>query len=370
MNGQWLGRYDGSNSGTLIIDLDDCGTHYEGYAYAYDHNINLPSTYAPITTPDKSNTVNLTVHFSPLNPSSGNPLTPAELQKFYPGTVFGTEAKVTLEHENSLLKIEWKTDIGTWGKCVLPKSKASEPSYYSPLDNVKNWKQFKDFVFDLEFRKYIFRGQSKPHRLRTCFHRSGRADLQTFLDVDRIILYRHLTQRTRNIFNLNDPDQNGAFLGLIQHHGYPTPLLDWTYSPFIGAFFAYRDIKNTEAKMDSENKMVRIFVFDQLEWRAKYAQSHRLTGSPHFSLMEFMAIENERLLPQQSISTVTNVDDIESFIMSHESVNQKFLKVIDLPISERSKVMSDLSTMGITAGSLFPGLDGTCEEIKERFFDF
>jgi hypothetical protein len=30
--------------------------------------------------------------------------------------------------------------------------------------------------------------------------------------------------------------------------------------------------------------------------------------------------------------------------------------------------MRELSVMGITAGSLFPGLDGACEELKERFF--
>jgi hypothetical protein len=30
--------------------------------------------------------------------------------------------------------------------------------------------------------------------------------------------------------------------------------------------------------------------------------------------------------------------------------------------------MHDLSAMGITAGALFPGLDGACEELRERFF--
>jgi hypothetical protein len=38
MNGQWLGRYTGTNSGTLVIELDDMETHYEGRAYAYDDN--------------------------------------------------------------------------------------------------------------------------------------------------------------------------------------------------------------------------------------------------------------------------------------------------------------------------------------------
>jgi hypothetical protein len=40
----------------------------------------------------------------------------------------------------------------------------------------------------------------------------------------------------------------------------------------------------------------------------------------------------------------------------------------DLPASERATVMAELELMGINAGSLFPGLDGACEQLKERFF--
>jgi hypothetical protein len=31
--------------------------------------------------------------------------------------------------------------------------------------------------------------------------------------------------------------------------------------------------------------------------------------------------------------------------------------------------MRELGYMGITAGSLFPGIDGACEELRERNFD-
>ena len=30
--------------------------------------------------------------------------------------------------------------------------------------------------------------------------------------------------------------------------------------------------------------------------------------------------------------------------------------------------MKELALMGINAGSLFPGLDGACEQLKERYF--
>lgn len=34
-----------------------------------------------------------------------------------------------------------------------------------------------------------------------------------------------------------------------------------------------------------------------------------------------------------------------------------------------AEVMRELSYMGITAGSRFPGHDGACEELRERNFD-
>jgi hypothetical protein len=39
-------------------------------------------------------------------------------------------------------------------------------------------------------------------------------------------------------------------------------------------------------------------------------------------------------------------------------------------VRERKRVVRELGYMGITASSLFPGLDGACEELKERNFVF
>ena len=90
----------------------------------------------------------------------------------------------------------------------------------------------------------------------------------------------------------------------------------------------------------------------------------------NFSILEFNAVENERMIPQQGASTVTNVDDIESFVrLAEQKHGTSYLRAIDLPKQDRRRVMQELSYMGITAGSLFPGLDGACQELKERNFD-
>jgi hypothetical protein len=237
-----------------------------------------------------------------------------------------------------------------------------------PLD--KEWESYKAYVASLEGRRYLFRGQNKPWRLCTSFHRAGRANLVRFLTEDIQILHRQLSARTKHVFNLLNPDENGAFFNLVQHHGYPTPLLDWTYSPYVAAFFAYRGISKENVRKTNPEEKVRILVFDQAQWRSDLNQILNVaTAGLHVSIGEFMAIENERMIPQQAASMVTNVDDIESYIKSKETDEKKYLSAIDLPITDRNKVIEELRYMGITAGSMFPGLDGACEELKERNFE-
>lgn len=266
------------------------------------------------------------------------------------------------------LKLNWETEFGK-SFCEMIKSRVDNESDYKPLQ-INSWNEYKEYVAALEPRMFIFRGQKDPRRLRTKFHRTGRANIERFINDDRQSLYKYLSARTKHIFNLNNPDENGALLSLVQHHGYPTPLLDWTYSPYVAAFFAYRDITKSRALMSADAEKVRIFVFNKQKWEEGFQKSLLLT-TPflHVSIMEFIAINNERIIPQQAISMVTNIDDIEAYIKSNETEDNKYLDVIDLPVKNRKEVMRDLSYMGIAAGSLFPGLDGACEELKERFFE-
>lgn len=118
------------------------------------------------------------------------------------------------------------------------------------------------------------------------------------------------------------------------------------------------------------NPAVRIFIFDHARWKQDIQQIARLVvGFPHVSLLDPLALENERLIPQQSSTMLTNVDDIETYIASRTKPGATpYLTAIDVPWSERDRVIPDLHRMGITAGSMFPGIDGTCEELKERNF--
>jgi FRG domain len=368
MRGQWIGNYGGTNTGTAVVDIDDMGDHFEGRAFVYDDRQDLPSTYAAIRTADKARKFQLKLELLPIHPLTGDPVTWPEIQKLFPAVSFSRIANTEWEWDDKQLSVSWVTDTGVSGTATVPKSKASEPSEYRPL-NITSWEEFRRFVRDLEHYRYMYRGQeSNQWRLRTCFHRMGRADLMRFLGVDVPALHQHLSSMTAHVFNLFDPIQHGAFVNLVQHHGYPTPLLDWTYSPFIGSYFAFNDLPRERV---APYRKVRIFVFDKLQWCMDFNQLQKLSPArPHFSILDALAINNPRMVPQQALSSVTNVDDIESYIKQRETERGKtYLQIVDLPASERRLVLQELSLMGITAGSLFPGIDGACMQLRARFFE-
>jgi FRG domain len=371
MRGQWMGTFKATNwHGNMTVEADDFGGKMGGTVYMFPPDVKdprftivvgeiVPIAHAP-------SPVVALVNLSPLNPITGTLVPWPQIPQVFPGVEFAKHAQATIEWTDDEMTVTWDSNIGTGGRGTLTRSDAARASNL-PSQQM-DWKEFREHVTSLEDRKYVFRGQKKPWRLRSHFHRTGRNDLIRYITSDMTLLHRHLSARTRHLFDRSNSDENGALLHLAQHHGFPTPLIDWTYSPFVAAFFAYRNITNEDAKTSTEH--VRVFQFDQQQWREDVPQiAVPAPAHPHFSLMEFVAVENERLIPQQALSGLTNVDDVETYIASVEkNLGRQYLTAIDMPIAEREEVMRQLALMGITAGSLFPGLDGACEELRERLF--
>lgn len=370
MKGQWIGKFEGSTTGTIIVNVDELSSWFQGTIHLLHEDPNIANSIVGFSTLTKNNYFKfITKNLTAVNKTPGLFLSASDLKKEFPNSTMPESFEINGNWSETSLSLLWKTNLNTYGTCAL---KRSEITGKSKLKSKKiSWEHFKKHISSMENKRYLFRGQKEPWKLRTSFHRAGRADVQRFTNEDIQALHKHLSARTKHVFNLDIPNENGAFYNLVQHHGYPTPLLDWSYSPYVAAFFAYRNISKQDVKEANAASKVRIFLFDQAEWRNDFLQYvHLATGKLHLSVSEFLAIENERMIPQQAASTITNIDDIESYIKSCEEVNnKKYLQAFDLPLKERDKVIQELRFMGITAGSMFPGLDGACEELKDRNFE-
>lgn len=291
MRGQWIGTYNGDTTGLIIVNIDELPTCFQGVAYLNENDNQIPSAAAFFRTVDKTPQFQFrTSSIIPINPFSGYTDAWENIKHIYADDAFISKyADVQGSWTDNVLSLSWKSERGVSGHCSLPRSKADQPSAIK--SKKMSWASFKSYATGLEGRRYLYRGQNKPWKLRTSYHRTGRADLVRFVNDDIQTLHRHLSARTKHVFNLEIPNENGAFFNLVQHHGYPTPLLDWSYSPYVAAFFAYRGVSKDQAEQASPKDKVRIHVFDQALWKSDYSQFLTILHSqPHFSVSEFLGL--------------------------------------------------------------------------------
>jgi hypothetical protein len=351
-----------------MVNIDEIDDYSQCVAYLIPHNKSFPGSVAYISSL-KSHEAKQTAkaYVSPVDPRTGFQSTWEEVKEFFSKDIaHSKEGDVSIEIEGDTLSLSANTDIGVKVEATLSKPTDSPESKI--VGDKVSWQEFKQQISAISKTRFLFRGQRERWRLRTAFHRAGRYRISEFTKRDVKLLHNRLSSITSHYFDLSIPEQNGAFFNLIQHHGYPTPLLDWSYSPYVAAFFAFRDWPNA---LENGEDYARIYIFDRDSWVVRYPQIQNLDPAyPHLSVMEFIAINNPRLVPQQSVTTVTNIDDIEAYLLEKElESDTKYLHAYDIPASEREVAMRELRFMGITAGSMFPSIDGICEELKEQNFE-
>lgn len=372
VSGQWLASIGGpGNSGTAIINLELSGSRYIGHAYYFEDNVSLPGLVGTVDSVNfpADNEFSLRIIITHCIQLPSRQITPLDTsQSVFPSAQIPSSAtfsgKVDAQGSFSALNGPWSTNLGNTGTVTLLRRDLATDSDLAGEE--MSWSDFKNQYSTTKDNKLLFRGQKGRWRLATAFHRTGRADMPRFDAEDLPMLARQLSSLTGRIYNLNDPLQKGALANLIQHHGYPTPLLDWTESPFIAAFFAFCDVPKNQT-----DGYVRIHVLDETMWAQMCVQERVIdTPFPCLTILRPLGIDNPRMIPQQSVTTFTNIADIEGFITSSETKKAaRCWRRIDISTKERKEAMAELRLMGVTAAAMFPGIDGACKTLREYNFD-
>ena len=191
---------------------------------------------------------------------------------------------------------------------------------------------------------------------------------------------RRIFQRKSHLF-LGEAPQNDEieWLALMQHHGAPTRLLDFTWSPYVAAFFALERASRDAAiwainlpllaaiharyRIDRVN-VPRADPRDAETYRRFYLPNRHAfvwQGDP-FRMPQRVVAQSGTFLVSSHLG-MTVEETLARYPGRGTLLVQFVLKTANL----RAEAMASLYSMNITQATLFPGLDGLARSMAYEF---
>ena len=259
---------------------------------------------------------------------------------------------------------------------MIKKSPAgrSERRHQIPVEEIKTWADFQRVVAD--YPNWAFRGHGDAewplYSSLSRYLQNYKIHTDNWADQEERIV--RIFKRKAHLYLDQVPNEQDAFqwLALMQHHGAPTRLVDFTWSPFVAAFFA----------LERASKDAAIWaVFVPAMWRKDHEIRFpdETIASANLHLREPGAYErfflrntvpfvksgepfvmNRRLIAQSGTFVVPGVLDqpIDQILASYPESRSPVAKFVLRTSAMRDEAMRALYIMNVTNSTLFPDLDG------------
>ena len=252
---------------------------------------------------------------------------------------------------------------------------------------VKSWNELQEKLFENSWNpslgrfrsKFAFRGLSDvDYKLETTLIRLG----GDYASLENHLLRNFSKYAHQNVVEL---DSMWHWLSIAQHHGLPTRLLDWTYSPYVATHFATANIEKYDV--------------DGVVWAVNYVKANELVpkilrevlereGANVFTVKMLLDhVKSLKELDELSRKDFVlfieppSIDDrfINQFAFFSISSNSKlvlnnwlelhpdlWIKIV-IPKELKWEIRDKLDQVNITERVLFPGLDGLGQWLKRQY---
>lgn len=213
--------------------------------------------------------------------------------------------------------------------------------------SIKTLSEYLDYIsHEIVEKEWIFRG----HENAEFYLKPSIARVEPRENTIQIMEAKMLNEFHRRY--LNSPSDDWGLLALVQHHGLPTRLLDWTQSPLVAMFFAVD--KPSDAKQSAV-------------WAYRYKHIATKEVDP-FKIEEIYVFHpthvTTRITAQQGCFTVHPPPFFDM-----RKLRRKDEELVKVTIKEkyRIQIKNELDRLGTNYASLFPELDGLCKYLKWSF---
>ncbi|MEO8592974.1 MAG: FRG domain-containing protein [Candidatus Solibacter sp.] len=229
---------------------------------------------------------------------------------------------------------------------------------------LKSWEAFLELIVSPPYSNWAFRGErdaSWPlYSGISRYLMNFGVDRKAWPEQEGRILRVFKRKAHQYLEQPPDPEDDFNWLALMQHHGAPTRLIDFTWSPYVAAFFALERTLNDGVVWAMNPAAVTSSRVDRrMDPRSEgNLARYYLKGNQRFIWMGEPQTMNRRLIAQSGTFAVPGVIDVPVEEILSDRDQENILAKFVLSNAVRERGMRELYRMNITYATLFPDLDG------------